>query len=224
MDGVKSERGARRPTLRDERAQVTRQRIADAARRLFARQGYAATTLAGIATEAGVAVQTVYAVYGSKVGILHVLRESAMNQPEAEALYALAMDEPSAPRRLDLFARSIRRRWELSGDVVAIHRDAGTADPEVRAGVAATLERRQAGIRALASTLEKALRPGMDVAKAAAIVDALTLPEVYAELVDVQRWAPDAYEGWLAAALCRELLDAAAPPASRRTSSRPGQG
>ena len=209
MDGVKSERGARRPTLRDERAQVTRRRIADEARRLFARQGYAATTLAGIAAEAGVAVQTVYAVYGSKVGILHMLRESAMRQPEADALYALAMSEPSASRSLELFARSIRRRWELSGDVVAIHRDAGTADPEVRAGVTATLERRRAGIRALVSTLEEALPPGMDVAQAAAIVDALTLPEVYAELVDVQGWAPDAYEGWLAAALSREVLGTA---------------
>lgn len=93
--------------------------------------------------------------------------------------------------------------------MVAIHRDAGTADPEVRAGVAATLERRRAGIRALVSTLEEVLRPGMDVAQAAAIVDALTLPEVYAELVDVQDWAPDAYEGWLTAALSRELLGAA---------------
>ena len=41
--------------------QITRRRIADAARRLFTRDGYAATTLVGIAREAGVAVQTVYA-------------------------------------------------------------------------------------------------------------------------------------------------------------------
>lgn len=208
MQRVKREGAGRRPTLRDERAQVTRRRIADTARRLFAQQGYAVTTLAGIAAEAGVAVQTVYAVYGSKAGILHVLRESAMNQPEAEALYAQAMGEPSPARCLELFAQSIRRRWELSGDVVVILRDAGTADVEVRAGVAVTLERRRAGIRALVSVLGEALRPGMDVAQATAIVDALTLPEVYAELVDVQGWAPDAFEGWLAAALSRELLGA----------------
>lgn len=209
MDDVKPEGGGRRPTLRDERAQLTRRRIADAARRLFARQGYAATTLSGVATEAGVAVQTVYAVYGSKSGILRELREFAMHQPEAEALYAQAMGEPSTSRRLELFARSIRRRWELSGDVVAIHRDAGTADPEIRAGVAASLERRRAGIRALVTTLETGLRPGMDVARAAAIADALTLPEVFAELVGVHGWAPDAYEAWLSAALSRELLGAA---------------
>jgi TetR/AcrR family transcriptional regulator, regulator of autoinduction and epiphytic fitness len=206
MEDVNPGPAARRPTLRDERAQVTRRRIADAALRMFVRDGYAATTLAGIAAEAGVAVQTVYAVYGSKAGILGALRESATHQPEAEALYAEAMGEPAATRRLVLFARSIRRRWQLSGDVVAVHRDAATADPDVRAGVAATLERRRGGIRALAATLEHDLRPGMDVASAAAILDALTLPEVYAELVGVLGWSPDAYERWLAAALERELL------------------
>jgi len=199
---------ARRLTLRDERAQVTRRRIADAARRLFLRDGYAATTLAGIATEAGVAVQTVYAVYDSKAGILGALRESAMFQPEAEALYGEAMAETSPRRRLALFARSIRRRWELSGDIVSIHRDAGTADAEIRAGVAATLERRRGGLATLAATLDAALRPGVDVEKAAAVLDALTLPEVYAELVGVHRWTSDAYEAWLVAALVQELLDA----------------
>jgi AcrR family transcriptional regulator len=217
MADVNSRPPARRPTLRDERAQVTRRRIADAARRLFLRDGYAATTLAAIATEADVAVQTVYAVYGSKAGILGALRESATHQPEAEALYGEAMAERSPRRRLALFARSIRRRWELSGDIVAIHRDAGTADAEIRAGVAATLERRRGGLAALAATLGTALRPGVDVERAAAILDALTLPEVYAELVGVHRWRPDAYEAWLAAALVHELLGDDGPTRLDRT-------
>ncbi len=207
MRDVKPDDRARRPTLRAERAEVTRRRIADAARALFARHGYAATTLAGIASEAGVAVQTVYAVYGSKAGILGALLELAMSQPEADALYAQAMAETSAPRRLKLFARSIRRRWELSGDVVAIHRDAGTADPEIRAAATATLERRRSGIRAFAVKLGPALGKGMDAAHAAAVVDALTLHEVYAELVEIQGWSPDGYEAWLASILTRELLN-----------------
>ncbi len=208
MEDVKRGSTPRRTTLRDERAQVTRERIADAARRLFVRDGYAATTLTDIAAEAGVAVQTVYAVYGSKAGILGALRESAMAQPDAEALYAEAMVEPSARRRMELFARSIRLRWQGSGDVAAIHRDAATADAGIRAGVAVTLERRRGGIRALAERLGPDLRRGIDVASAAAILDSLTLPEVYSELVDVHGWAPDAFEAWLTAALARELLGA----------------
>jgi AcrR family transcriptional regulator len=195
-------------SLRAERAAVTRRRITMAARRLFARNGYGATTLKEVASEAGVAVQTVYAVYGSKAGILEALREEALHQPEAEALVREATEQPSPVRCLELFARSIRRRWELAGDIVAIHRDAATTDPAVREGVERVLGIRRAGMAGLARTLGGDLRDGMDVTRATAILDALTLPEVYAELVDVQGWTPDEYEAWLAAALVRELLEA----------------
>lgn len=206
MAAVKRDPATRRPTLRDERAQVTRRRIADAGRLLFSRDGYAATTIAGIAAEAGVAVQTVYAVYRSKAGILRALRDAAMEQPDAEALFTAAMTADSPALRVELLARSIRRRWEGSGDVVAIHRDAGTSDPDVRASLAGTLARRRAGLAKLAATMQPRLRPGLDERRAASILDALTLPEVYEELVGVQGWTPDDYEVWLAAVLKRELL------------------
>lgn len=193
-------------TLRDEHAQLTRRRIAEAARRLFASGGYSATTLAEIAAEAGVAVQTVYAVYVSKAGIMDALREAVMAQPEARDLYRQAMAAPTAALCLDMFARSIRWRWEQSADVTRIFRDAGAADVRIREGLAATLEQRRQGIRALAERLGADLRPGVEVATAAAILDALTLAEVYAELVEVQGWTADAYEAWLVAILSRELL------------------
>jgi AcrR family transcriptional regulator len=193
-------------TLRDEHAQLTRRRIAEAARRLFAKGGYSATTLAEIAAEAGVAVQTVYAVYVSKAGIMDALREAVMAQPEARDLYRQAMAAPTAALCLGLFARSIRWRWEQSADVTRIFHDAGAADARIREGLAATLEQRRQGIRALAERLGADLRPGVDVATAAAMLDALTLAEVYAELVEVQGWTADAYEVWLAAILSRELL------------------
>ena len=206
MGAVKPGSTPPKQTLRAERAEVTRRRIVAAARGLFARDGYGATTLRGIATEAGVAVQTVYAVYGSKAGILAALLDSAVRQPEAESAYRDAMTQRSAKRRLGLFARSIRLRWELAGDVVAIHRDASTADPSLRPEVEAVGRTRRNGITALARSLEIRLKPGIDVAQAAAILDALTLPEVYAELVDVQGWTPDQFEAWLADSLGQQLL------------------
>ncbi len=203
MPDVKVER---RPTLRTERAAVTRRRIAEAARVLFARQGYGATTLTAIATEAGVAVQTVYAVYGSKAGILRALREAVLRQPEAEALYEAAIQAPDAARTLELFARSIRLRWEHGRDIVAIHEDGASVDPTLRAEVETVLATRRAGIGRLATRLEGALAPGTDASRATAILDALTLPAVYSELVDVGAWTPDGYEIWLAATLRNQLL------------------
>jgi AcrR family transcriptional regulator len=195
-----------RPTLRDERAGVTRRRIADAARTLFGSRGYGATTLQAIADEAGVAVQTVYAVYGSKAGILHELRDRVLRQPAAEALFEDAMREARAERKIELFARSIRQRWEFGHDVVSIHRDASATDPSVRAEVEQVLGMRRSGIARLARSLETGLTPGIDVAYATAILNALTLPEVYAELTDNQGWRADQFEVWLAKCLKDQLL------------------
>lgn len=195
-----------RATLRDERAQVTRRRIADAARSLFGSRGYGATTLQSVAEEAGVAVQTVYAVYGSKAGILRELRDTVLRQPAAEALYEDAMREPKVERKLELFASSIRRRWAFGHDVVAIHRDAGATDPSVRVEVEQVLGMRRNGIARLARSLETDLAPGIDVGHAASILDALTLPEVYAELTDLGGWSADEFEAWLASCLKDQLL------------------
>ena len=53
-------------SFRQEQAQMTRQRILDAARRLLTRGTYTTVTMEDIAKEAGVAYQTVYAVFGTK--------------------------------------------------------------------------------------------------------------------------------------------------------------
>jgi AcrR family transcriptional regulator len=196
-----------RRTLRAERAAATRRRIAEAARRLFTRDGYGATTLQAIADEAGVAVQTVYAVYGSKAGILRELRDAVVYQAEAEALIHEAVAAGDAGAALDLFARSIRIRWDAGSDVVRVHREAASTDPDLRREHEAVYARRRGGLREFGEMLGERLAPGLDVRRVVAILDALTLPEVYAELVGVQGWTPDEYEAWLAMALRQQLLD-----------------
>jgi len=198
-------KGPQTRSLREERAAVTRARITDAARRLFRTRGYGATTLTDVAGEADVAVQTIYAVYRSKSGILRALRESVLRQPEAEAMFDQALREPGADLKLDLFARSIRRRWEYGADVVAIHRDAATVDRAVRAEVDTILTIRRAGIGRLARSFDDVQVANIDVKRATAILVALTLPEVYLELIDVQGWTPDEFETWLGRSLRQQL-------------------
>lgn len=198
-----------RPTLRAEQAAVTRRRISDAARLLFVRNGYGATTLQAIADEAGVAVQTVYAVYRSKPGILRELRDSVVFLAEAEehyreAMAAAASGDPGSA--LDRFARSIRIRWEAGADVVLVSREAGSTDTELRAEGDQPYERRRRGLRALVDALGTGLRAGVDPDDAMAALDALTLPDVYVELVRAMGWSADAYEAWLARSLRRLLL------------------
>jgi AcrR family transcriptional regulator len=193
-------------SLRADRAQVTRRRIAEAARLLFATRGYGATTLEAVASEAGVAVQTVYAVHRSKAGILRALLEAVMRQPEAEALYEQAMGEPRASRKVVLFARSMRNRWERGSDVVAIHEEAGRTEPAVRKDVERVLAVRRAGLKRLAGSLSSALKADVDKDRATAILDALTLPGLYRQLVELHGWTAEDYESWLAATLAQQLL------------------
>ena len=54
--------------IRERQANQTRTNILDATQRLFLERGYAKTTVEAIAQEAGVAKQTVYAVFRSKNG------------------------------------------------------------------------------------------------------------------------------------------------------------
>lgn len=189
---------------------VTRNRILDAARRLFFRDGYAATTLKAVASEAGVSVQTVYAVFGSKPAILTELRWMVVNLPEADAARIEAMQAPTIDQRLVLFAHSIRRRWELAGDLVHIDQDAARTDPAIRTEVAPAEERRQAGIAAFARGLAEDLHAPVDVTRAAAIIDALTMYYLYAQLVGVHAWTPDEYESWLSSQLTAALAPSSA--------------
>src|SRR5512138_2203745 len=70
---------------RRRRAQEGRERVLEAARRLFAEAGYAETTLEAIATQAGIALPTLYAAFRSKQGLLAAL------------LGRLVSGEPGAP-------------------------------------------------------------------------------------------------------------------------------
>ena len=72
-----------------ERTRATRARIIAAATPLFVRDGYLETTMSGIAKAAGVAVQTLYLSFGSKVAVLEAALDAAADE-------ATAADRPAA--------------------------------------------------------------------------------------------------------------------------------
>ena len=200
MRDVKSRPGS----LRAEQAAVTTRRILDAARGRFDDAGYAATTLREIASEAGVAVQTVYAIFGSKANILRALRASVVTDAAASKAYAAAVAAGDVDEALDRFAHSIRLRWEAGHDIVMIDASAAAADPEIRAEVQIADAARGVGIARLARRLGQ-LDSGLDLHRVEALLDALTLTRLYQQLVAKHRWSVDDYESWLADALRMEI-------------------
>ena len=82
---------------REAQALATRQSILDAALRLFTASGYVATTIQAIADDAGVAVQTVYAVFGTKRELLRSLLEAAVRGGALVEADRLAVEIREAP-------------------------------------------------------------------------------------------------------------------------------
>ena len=86
MPDVKRRVAKRQPyrsALRAAQARQTRLRILDAASGLFAERGYVAATMDAIAAAAGVAVDTVYAAFGAKRGLLSALIDQGVIGPDA---------------------------------------------------------------------------------------------------------------------------------------------
>lgn len=195
-----------KPNLRQRQAQATRKMIVKAAQELFIEQGYICTTMEIIAERAGVATSTVYAIFGSKRGILRAIRDSWHEQTHIhEVVYN---EHPSANpgERLDQLAEATRRQWEMGAQVLAIYTGAAAADPDAAAELAQALSGRREGLRNFASSLQANLHQGLDVDHATAILQALCLPEVYDELVNHSGWSQEEYQQWLARHLKHELL------------------
>src|SRR5438105_1666645 len=133
---VKSKRSYHSPRRR-EQAAATRRTILDAAHSLFERDGYAATTMEAIATEAGVALKTVYVAFETKSGLLRALWDVLLKGDEDAAAvaerpwYLEVMQEPDPERKLRLNARNSRIVKTRIAGVLAVIRNAAPLDPDI---------------------------------------------------------------------------------------------
>jgi AcrR family transcriptional regulator len=197
--------------LRGDRADVTRQAIVAAARRLFAERGYARTPVRLLAQEAGVAVRTVYLCFGSKQGVLFALVDSlGVDAGELDTRRAAA-EVTDGAELLALAARLYRNLYERGAGVIDMVRQGAAVDPELTAALRHGHDRSRASVEAMCDRLRELgqLRAGLDVDRAAGHGLVLLSREGYEELVELRGWSNDAYEAWLASALQAALLEVA---------------
>jgi AcrR family transcriptional regulator len=191
---------------RQRHAEATKDQIARAARALFAEHGYAATTIAAIATEADIPVQTVYSALGSKARILERITGQWMAESQTVALAEAYLSESDPREQLRLLAALNRRQLDMGSDVVAIYQEAARAEPQMAETMHQVLAAREREIRKLVEAVVARRRTGPTVDEALDITLALTLPEVYRTLVVERGWSPSRYETWLAESLAAQLL------------------
>jgi AcrR family transcriptional regulator len=202
-------------TLRDSQARRTRRDIVAAAGRLFAAQGFAATTIDAIAAEAGVSRKTVFTSVGGKVALLKLAYDYAMagdDEPvpmvEREGLQSI-IAEPDAYQQMRMYAEFVTG---MGGRISALWlalRGAAEVDPEARELYQRWDRQRLDGMRdgpVRDLQAKRALRTDLTPDEAAAIFWVLIDPELYHRLVVVQGWSPNRFRDWLYQAFVSQVL------------------
>ena len=195
---VKPRRGYR-SAVRDEQARRTRERIVRAARLLFLKRGYNAASIAAIADAAGVAPETVYAIFRNKRAVLEGVVTNGISGAEETAGWLerawvrdlLAL--PDVARRIRGFARHTAKTVARMSPLHAVIRSAAGSEPEL-----AELYRRiQADRFAAQGRILAALAPGPAAKRAAETFSAVSSPELHHLLTGVRGWSEARYEAWL---------------------------
>jgi len=194
-------------SLRQEQAQMTRKRIIDAARRLLVEGTYSAVTMDEIAQEAGVAYQTVYAIFGTKILLAEAMVDSGFSHL-AEALDLLRAARGSADP--EIWLRTVAKVWraiyEPCADLLRFTLESG--DPALQEHYRKVQESRLGRLKEVVSVLKRSgrLRTGVTTADALDVMWAMTSPDTYTKFVFQRGWQPDRFEAWLASALIELLL------------------
>ncbi|MGI5500771.1 TetR/AcrR family transcriptional regulator [Lentzea sp. CA-135723] len=192
--------------LREERAAETRTRIVAAARELFAREGFAATTVAMIAQHAKVAKPTVYATFGTKAAIIGAMIGEVGAQADRETWWRQIQAEADPRAKLGLYATFMRRLYVAGRDVFTAAINAA-GDPSV-------VELQEQGERDSRESLGPivaaidaagALREGLSRENAVERAWMLSALELYFRATRLG-WSDDEYERWLAESLVQQLL------------------
>lgn len=200
--------------VRAERAEATRQRIVDAAGPLFSRLGYLDTTMAALAREAGVAVQTLYLSFGSKAAVLEAAIGTTASD-RAEEWFAHLRSEPDGVVALAGYVAHVAVAVEREHPLAAVVR-AASADPEPAEVLGRT--RATAFATHTRAVDELAEKPGftdrMSLQRATDVLAALLAPEMYGLLVVGQGWTTPDWAEWVTHHAAVDLFPGDQPPRS----------
>jgi AcrR family transcriptional regulator len=188
------------PRLRGRRAQLTRDEIHRAARRLFAERGYGRTSVRDIAQAAGVSAQTVYDSVGSKQALVTRLNDLIDTEADIGALVRAAAESGDPWELAATPARITRAIVEHCEDIVHALVTGATAQPELAAVLAEGQRRHVDGVGRVVGLLRRldALGPAVDPSEATETLAALSDIRFALVLRQSYGWSPDQLESWIA--------------------------
>jgi AcrR family transcriptional regulator len=204
---------------RREQAGRSRDNAIEAAERRFLRDGYASTTIAAIADDAGVSVDTIYKSFGGKAGLIRAIRARALlgegtvaAEQRSDALHTRQRDPRKIIQGWGVLTTEVVPR---AAPILLLVRDAAATDPELRRLLEELDADRLRRMTENARRLHEGghLRKGLTVARAAEVLWTYSSPELY-ELLVLRRAMPiQDYGRFVADAISAAVLDASPEPA-----------
>lgn len=193
---------------RERQASQTRTNILDATQRLLMDRGYAKTTIEAIAQEAGVAKQTVYAVFQSKRGIVAGLLDRAMLTERLYELCDRSLETANVHEALRLTAQLVLQVHESRSPVFDLLRGAGVLDPELARieNESHCCHRSEQEMHVRFLLHGRRLKDDITMEMALDVFWCLTGRDVYRMLVQERGWSGETYAKWLYEMLVCSLL------------------
>jgi AcrR family transcriptional regulator len=197
---------------RRQQAAETRARIVDAAADRFHRDGYAETTIAALALDAGVSVDRIYKSFGGKPGLVRAVYQRALQGAgtvPAEIRSDALHDTERDPRRIiDAWGRFVAEIAPRAAPIAAMIAAAAASDPDARPLIAEIDAQRLERMTLNAQRLADAghLRPDVTVAHAADVLWTYSSVELYDLLVVRRRMSLEAYARFVSDAIAAALL------------------
>jgi AcrR family transcriptional regulator len=188
---------------------ATRLKVIEAAKRLFIRHGYPATTLEAVADAADVALPTLYRLFGSKRALLKAVLDTSLGGDDKPVAFGDRPEQEQARAELDptvmvrLFARICRQLMERSSGMFHVLSTAAQVDPDIARLHDEISQQRYTGQSRIVAAIaaRNALDPDLTIPDAQDIAYAALSPEVHRILTAERGWTADQYEAWVARAL-----------------------
>ena len=195
-----------------DQARRNRERIVTAAEQRFLTDGYPATTIASIATDANVSADTIYKTFGTKAGLVRAIRTRALGG--AGAIPAEKRSDELHNRGLS--GREIITAWgtltaEIAprmAPIATLMAAAAVTDPDAKVLLEEFDRDRHGRMTHNARQLHihGHLRHGVSIAHAADILWTCSAPELYELLVRRRGWTLKRYSRFVAETMITALL------------------
>lgn len=198
---------------RRARAEERHGRVLDSAQRLFLRDGYAATTIAAVAADAGVSAEAIYKRFGGKAGLVRRIYDRNLTgqgpTPAPQRSDAMSTSDVDARAVLLDWTRLSQEVAPLVSPIVLLARAAAATDLEAQTLLKEMNDQRLVRMALNAQRLlsKPGLRPGLTTAHIRDVLFTYTAPELYETLVLHRRWSLEDYADFLFHGMAGQLLD-----------------